>query len=137
MEFSFFGFFKIFFCFQICRLEDDCLVTNAVAVLLDGLDEGLDDGGLGDLTDWGKSIGSGCGGSNGNGGSGGVGKRSSGVGKRGSGVSERSSGDSGVAETGEDGRLSGDDEDGKNNLEMERMNIINIEKKKVSGFFHV
>jgi len=112
-------------------------------VLFDGLDEGLDDGGLGDLTDWGKSIGSGCGGSNGNGGSGGVGKRSSGVGKRGSGVSEGSSGDSGVAETGEDGRLSGDDEDGKNNLEEERivknyfknvMNIINIVKMTVSGF---
>jgi len=84
-------------------------------VLLDGLDEGLDDGGLGDLTDWGKSISSGCGGSNGNGGSGGISKRSSGVGKRGSGISEGSSGESGVAETGEDGRLGGNDEDSKNN----------------------
>ena len=102
-------------------LEVVCLVTDAVAVLLDGLDEGLDDGGLGDLTDWGKSIGSGCGGSNGNGGSG-VSKRSSGVGKRGSGVSEGSSGESGVAETGgEDGRLGGNDEDSKNNLEKEKI----------------
>ncbi len=72
------------------RLEDDCLVTDAVAVLLDGLNEGLDDGSLSDLTDWGKSIGSGCGGSNGNWGSDGgssVSKRSSGIGKRGSGIS--------------------------------------------------
>lgn len=65
------------------------LVTDAVSVLLDGLNGGLDDGGLGDFTDGGKSVGSGGGGSDGNSGGGDVG---GGVAKRSSGVSKRSSG---------------------------------------------
>jgi hypothetical protein len=57
-------------------------------VLLDGLVGLFDDGGLGDLTDWGKSVGSGCWGSNSD--WGGNGKRGSmSVGKRSSGISKR------------------------------------------------
>jgi hypothetical protein len=69
-------------------------------VLLDGLDEGLDNGGFGNLTDWGKSVGNWSGGSNGDGGLG-IGKRSSCVGKRCSGEAKRGLG---VAKRGSEGQ---------------------------------
>ena len=106
--------------------EESCLITDAVSVLLDGLDEGLDDGSLGDLTHWGDGVGERSGGSDGNGGSG-VGK--GGTGK--SGVSKGGTGESGVAERGsgvgsgktgvaqrgsDDACLGSNGQDGKNNL---------------------
>ena len=103
----------------------NCLVTDAVSVLLDGLDEGLDDGGLSDLAHWGEGIRDGSGGSNGNWGWGGDG--GSGVGKRGSGVSKRGSGKTGVTErcsgktgVGENGCLGSNGQDSKNNLLWEK-----------------
>lgn len=89
---------KKFVFFILREREKNCLVTDAVSVLLDGLDEGLDDGGLSDLAHWGEGIRDGSGGSNGNWGWGGDG--GSGVGKRGSGVSKRGSGKTGVAKGG-------------------------------------
>ena len=102
-------------------------------MLLDGLDEGLDDGCLGDLTHWGDGISEGSWGSDGNGGGDG-GTGVSGVGKGGtgeSGVAERGTGKSGVAERGsgvgsgktgvaqrgsDDACLGSNGQDGKNNL---------------------
>jgi hypothetical protein len=101
------------------------LVADAVAVLLDGLDGGLDDGGLGNLADGGKSVGSGGGDSNGGGGgqvSSSIGQRSSGVSEGSSGVSEGCSGvsqrGSGVTGSQRDkASLGSDGQDSKNNLE--------------------
>merc|ERR1712128_4960 len=49
-------FFLVFFFFQSWKC---CLVSNLVSPLLDGLDDLLNDGSLGNLSDWGKGISSG------------------------------------------------------------------------------
>ena len=79
---------EFFVCHRCC-----CLVTDAVSVLFNGLNSCLDDGGFGDLADWGKGIGSwGWGNGNGGGnGDSGVGEGCSGVGEGCSGVTKRSS----------------------------------------------
>jgi hypothetical protein len=102
------------------------LVTDAVSVLLDGLNGGLDDGGLGDFTDGRKSVGGGGGdgnGGGGDGGGGGVAKRSSSVGKRSSGVGEsagrvalRDLVGVGGGSKRDQASLGGDSQDSKNNL---------------------
>ena len=102
------------------KYHGDDLVTDAVSVLLDGLNSGLDDWGLSDLTDWGESVGNWGGGSDNSGGMG-IGKRSSGVGEWGTCVGKWGTGVASVAEgggsQGENGSLGGNSQDSKNNLE--------------------